>query len=479
METTPLEPELFQHRQFLLRLAAGLVGSNDAEDLVQEVWTRALGAGERPAQPRAWLARIARNLAVSRFRGEARRTAREREHGSRSGPEDAAQDLAETGARFELAQRVAAAVQALEEPYRGVVLLRYFEGLEQAAIAERLGVPIATVRTRQQRALAKLRERLDRELGGREAWSVALSGWLARSAPVAVAAATAPVPWLALGAAGGVAALGLFAWQGLARPVSDPVAVQAEPAVLVTTPQGASAPAVAARERAAPTPSEPASSASTEEPALPRHRLVGSIAGLTAAELAQTEVRVHGLHRELAFPREVFAHAVPQADGSFTVDLAPLLERAQPPVPQVLLLRVDEPGHMPAEQRLQIELGTRDADGNVTHQAERMRLAPAAVLRGSVADEDGRPCASAIIEAFRLEDGLPLPDGRGVTTSDAEGSFVLRLAEAAPHALAVLQEGWRPTTRIATAVLGREQDLGTLRIERGAALTGTTRVLGV
>ncbi|HEX6883487.1 MAG TPA: hypothetical protein VF530_08910, partial [Planctomycetota bacterium] len=93
--------------------------------------------------------------------------------------------------------------------------------------------------------------------------------------------------------------------------------------------------------------------------------------------------------------------------------------------------------------------------------------------------EDGRPCASAIIEAFRLEDGLPLPDGRGVTTSDAEGRFVLRLAEAAPHALAVLQEGWRPTTRIETAALGREQDLGTLRIERGAALTGTTRVLGV
>jgi len=482
METNPLEPELYRHRAFLLRLAAGLVGSNDAEDLVQEVWTRALGAGgERPAAPRAWLARIARNLAVSRFRRDGRRTAREREHGVRGGPEEAPQDLAETSARFELAQRIATAVQALEEPYRGVVLLRYFEGLEQAAIAERLGVPIATVRTRQQRALARLRERLDRELGGREAWSVALSGWLAPGAPAAVAAATAPAPWLVLGVAGGLVAVGLLAWRELARPVADPgsTAPRVELASPAVPPGRASAPAVAAREAVAPAPLDPLDPSSVQASAIPPQQLVGRIVGLTPAELAQTEVRVHGLHREWAFPQELVALAAPLADGSFRVDLAPLHARAPQLVPQELLLRVDEPRHMPAEQRLPVERGARDEEGNVTHRAEEVRLAPAAVLRGSVVFADGRPGANAIIEAFRLESDRPLPDGRGVTTSDAEGRFELRLAEAAPHALAVLQEGWRPATRITTAVLGREEDLGTLRIERGEALTGTTRVLGV
>jgi len=80
METNPLEPELFHPRQFLLRLAAGLVGARDAEDLVQEVWIRALAAdGPRPAHARGWLARIARNLAITRFRRERRRTRLERD----------------------------------------------------------------------------------------------------------------------------------------------------------------------------------------------------------------------------------------------------------------------------------------------------------------------------------------------------------------------------------------------------------------
>jgi protocatechuate 3,4-dioxygenase beta subunit len=51
-------------------------------------------------------------------------------------------------------------------------LLRWFEGLAPAEIAARLGIPVATVHSRQQRALALLRGRLDRAHGGdRSAWS--------------------------------------------------------------------------------------------------------------------------------------------------------------------------------------------------------------------------------------------------------------------------------------------------------------------
>jgi len=69
--------ELLSHQTFLRRLAIDLVGK-DADDLVQDVWQRAL---ERPPhhghQLRGWLARVARNLAADRWRGEARRTERE------------------------------------------------------------------------------------------------------------------------------------------------------------------------------------------------------------------------------------------------------------------------------------------------------------------------------------------------------------------------------------------------------------------
>src|SRR5262249_55671586 len=43
---------------------------------------------------------------------------------------------------------------------REVVLLRYFEDLPPRAIARRLGLPVETVKTRQKRALAQLRARL-------------------------------------------------------------------------------------------------------------------------------------------------------------------------------------------------------------------------------------------------------------------------------------------------------------------------------
>ncbi|MEQ1893729.1 MAG: RNA polymerase sigma factor, partial [Planctomycetota bacterium] len=194
MNADTLENELFAHRPFLLRLAAGLVGPDDAEDLVQDVWTRALVA-ERPtpASARAWLARVARNLATSGFRSRSRRERREREHTPEEGGSGGMEETAE---RFELVQRIGAAVQTLAEPYKSVVLLRYFEGLEHAAIAEKLGVPLATVRTRQQRALALLREKLDREFGGREAWSVALGAWLSRALPTAATTPLAVKTWL-------------------------------------------------------------------------------------------------------------------------------------------------------------------------------------------------------------------------------------------------------------------------------------------
>ena len=53
---------------------------------------------------------------------------------------------------------VAEVAAGLSEPYRTAVYLRFYEGLLPRRIADHLGVPVETVRTRIKRALVMLRE---------------------------------------------------------------------------------------------------------------------------------------------------------------------------------------------------------------------------------------------------------------------------------------------------------------------------------
>ncbi|MBI5362190.1 MAG: sigma-70 family RNA polymerase sigma factor, partial [Planctomycetes bacterium] len=132
---------------------------------------------------RAWFGRVLRNLARDRHRVAVHR--REREHATaRSEALPGADELAE---QFELHRRVVEAVHALDEPYRGAVLMRWFEGLPPRAIAKRIGVPVKTVNTRCERALAMLRARLDRDFGGnRRAWALLAARAFETSPAIAV-----------------------------------------------------------------------------------------------------------------------------------------------------------------------------------------------------------------------------------------------------------------------------------------------------
>jgi RNA polymerase sigma factor (sigma-70 family) len=211
--------ELLAESGWLRQLAASLVGDGGrADDLVQDTWLAALRRPPRTAEePRPWLARVVANLARNERRGRARRAERElRVHEERVEPgPDALAQAAE-------AQRMLAeAVTRLDEPLRAVVVLRYFQGLDSRAAAERLGVPDSTVRTRLQRALEELRADLDRRCkGGRSAWAVLLAP-LTREAQVGTAGAAMAsagaslATWgVLLAAAGvlGVLALGARMW---------------------------------------------------------------------------------------------------------------------------------------------------------------------------------------------------------------------------------------------------------------------------
>ena len=63
----------------------------------------------------------------------------------------------------DLSRAVAAAVAALPEEQREVIVLKEYQGLTFPEIAEALDVPLSTVKTRLYRGLGQLRQRLERQ----------------------------------------------------------------------------------------------------------------------------------------------------------------------------------------------------------------------------------------------------------------------------------------------------------------------------
>ena len=143
-----------------------------ADDAAQETWVAAIERGPRGGRiPRGWLATVVRNRARQFRRSEARRAV----HEQRGGRDARAPSAAEVVERIALQKRLLEAVDALGEPYRTAIVMRFFDGLPPREIARRQGRPVKTVDTHLARGLAKLRERLDEgDRGARNAWLTVL-----------------------------------------------------------------------------------------------------------------------------------------------------------------------------------------------------------------------------------------------------------------------------------------------------------------
>jgi len=148
------------------------------EDIAQDALLAATRNQQQRGSLRAWLAGAVCNLAHLRRRAEDRRVARERI----SARPERCDDPLIAFERLELQEALLGAVRELPEPYRTTVLLRWFEELEPEAIAQRTSTPVRTVHTRLHRALALLRESLDRRSqGDRSRWLAAWVPLLSRS----------------------------------------------------------------------------------------------------------------------------------------------------------------------------------------------------------------------------------------------------------------------------------------------------------
>jgi RNA polymerase sigma-70 factor (ECF subfamily) len=136
-----------------------------AEDVAQEVylqiWKQADRFDSARAPARAWIATLAHRRAVDAVRRN--QTARDREQGV-SG-EIAEPDPAETAVERDEASRLASALSRLSDLQRQVIELAYFGGLTQNQVAERLGAPLGTVKTRMRDGLLRLRSIMGDEDG--------------------------------------------------------------------------------------------------------------------------------------------------------------------------------------------------------------------------------------------------------------------------------------------------------------------------
>jgi RNA polymerase sigma-70 factor (ECF subfamily) len=147
---------------FIYTVAFRLTGNrDDAQDLVQEVLVRVRRGLRtyRPGSLRAWLSRITTNA----FLDEARRRTRRPTTALPDDPDavvPAAPDAATASEASALPDHVQAALGRLPTEFRLPVVLADVAGLSYAEIAEELGIPVGTVRSRIHRGRLALREAL-------------------------------------------------------------------------------------------------------------------------------------------------------------------------------------------------------------------------------------------------------------------------------------------------------------------------------
>jgi RNA polymerase sigma factor (sigma-70 family) len=160
----PLLPSLYNHASWLARNQA------EAEDLVQETFTKALRAFdsfEEGTNFKAWIIRILRNTFLTSRTGIATsRTVFIEDHPHVLDTTDANPTPEDNLIRLDNQAALQRALEQLEAPLREALLLCDVEEVKYKDIALILDIPIGTVMSRISRARRALRQLLQPQLGG-------------------------------------------------------------------------------------------------------------------------------------------------------------------------------------------------------------------------------------------------------------------------------------------------------------------------
>jgi RNA polymerase sigma-70 factor (ECF subfamily) len=164
-----LEAFYDRHSGVVLGLCRRILGeSPDAEEALLDVFTQIWQQADRydagRAAPLAYLLTIARSRAIDRLRARQRRRSAQLESEDEALLENLAQATSDGGTPLQAAllseqrQRVQGALAELPEVQREVVELSFYGGFTHREIAERLSLPLGTVKTRIRQGLIRLRD---------------------------------------------------------------------------------------------------------------------------------------------------------------------------------------------------------------------------------------------------------------------------------------------------------------------------------
>jgi RNA polymerase sigma-70 factor (ECF subfamily) len=138
-------------------------------DAFQNVWQAAASFRQDRGRFATWLMSVARHRAIDELRRLGVRpegSSVELDQGLTDGParSDSIEDMVSLGQRRAAVRR---ALAQLPDAQRRALELAYFGGLTQQEIAERLGAPLGTIKTRMRMGMQKLRRALEEaEAGG-------------------------------------------------------------------------------------------------------------------------------------------------------------------------------------------------------------------------------------------------------------------------------------------------------------------------
>jgi protocatechuate 3,4-dioxygenase beta subunit len=287
-----------------------------------------------------------------------------------------------------------------------------------------MSVPVKTVKTRLHRALALLRDALDREYGDRRGWCLALLPLIKTRFPITVGTATAGATIM-----------------GTAMKVSAAAAVVAAITLWAVTRDGAPtarAPGASSADEVAATPSLPSTRAPSQRasretavaatdvavtPPVPRARVHGRVVDAATGEtLAGARVFVVRKSKDRGF----VWHLETSADGTFSGEVAETTTYAEripwSAVTTPLAVEASASGHLRFHQAPWTGAGVDGAE-----DLGDIRLERGVVVRGRVTTTSGDPVPHAAVFASDVPYlpgyGFPLQSARRLAETDDAGRF--------------------------------------------------------
>lgn len=142
-----------------------LHSDEEAEEITQDVfltlWHKNTYQASRGSLSR-YLVVLARSRAIDRLRSQT--SHQRRLHKWHLMMTDVSPTPLDVATLSERGERTRQALSTLSDKERQVIEIAYYEGLSQSEIAQRLEIPLGTVKSRSRQALRKLRQALERRL---------------------------------------------------------------------------------------------------------------------------------------------------------------------------------------------------------------------------------------------------------------------------------------------------------------------------